>query len=135
MGAQVDFELSPAVLIGGIGIAVTMVLAAMARDRTLFHAVNTAKDDARKLISDGLKEVHDRITRVRDNSMSLREAEALEKRVEKALDELKAEQRRMLERLEAQGREAAARTESGFREVKQMISSIGSVTQREIAEN
>lgn len=125
-------------IIAGLGLLITLILALAARDRSMFQAIAQARDEARISVAvlkddthtqvvQGIADIHERITRLRDGTLSIRDGEAMEKRMEKAVDELKAEQRRMLERLETQNREAAVRTDAGFRELKQLVNSLGGI--------
>lgn len=75
-------------------------------------AIELAKDDMRKFATAGVDAVHERVNRVRDEHVRRDDFAAHERRVEKALDEIKADQIRM-------------HSENGgeLRQIKQMINS------------
>lgn len=90
------------VLVSTGGLAVPIVLAAMARDRSMMAMITTtrgdweraiaaAKDDGRKMIDTASTTLHDRISRVRDEYVRRDDLEAHLRRFEKQFDAIHSE--------------------------------------------
>lgn len=103
------------------GLASPLVLAAMARDRSLLSMIADVKSQTAGMITDAKDDImttlkattdpiHDRINRVRDEYVREDHLNAHLLRFEKRFDEISAEQRR-----------SAAQTNDGFREIHRLL--------------
>lgn len=90
------------VLVSIGGLAVPIVLAAMARDRALMamitgtrtdwqNAIAVVKDDTRKMTDTAATTLHDRISRVRDEYVRRDDFDAHSRRMDKQFDTIHAE--------------------------------------------
>lgn len=96
------------------GVLTPVILAAMARDRTLFTMIGSVKADVSKVktevgqqIKSAVDPVHERINRVRDEFVRRDDLEGHLNRWEKQFDDLRAEMRRNNENLNTQLSEIA----------------------------
>lgn len=76
-------------LLGIGGIAVPVILAAMARDRTLFGMVTKVQAEFSERVKVAVDPIHERINRVRDEFVRREDLDAHLRRFEKQIDEIK----------------------------------------------
>lgn len=77
--------------VGGLvaAFAVPAVLAAMARDRTLFAMLSEVQMSAQNTVKSAVDPIHERINRVRDEFVRREDLDGHLRRFEKQIDELK----------------------------------------------
>lgn len=86
------------VLLGFGGCLTPIVLAALARDRSLMSMISSIKDDASSTTKATGDALHERINRVRDEFVRRDDFEAHLARFDKRMDEFRDEMRRSSER-------------------------------------
>lgn len=107
------WQWSIGVLIAGAGVLSPIVLAAMARDRTIMAMIQSGKDDTRKIMTDATGELHDRISRVQKDYVRRDDLDGHLARIDKRFDEIRQDQR-----------QHAEENKSDLRELKQMMNSL-----------
>ena len=79
------------VLLGAAGTLTPVILAAMARDRTLISMINVIREEVMQSVTAAAAVTHDRINRVRDEYVRRDDLEAHLKRIEKTFDDIRSE--------------------------------------------
>lgn len=98
-------------LVGIGGLLTPIVLAAMARDRSLIAMVNTTRDDMQRMIAQSADQTHERINRVRQEYVREDHLNAHLGRIDKRFDDMATELRRSSERVD-----------KGFESIRAMLS-------------
>lgn len=83
------------------GLLTPIVLAAMARDRSLMSMIATVQNGLEKHIDDATAPLHERVNRVRDEYVRRDDLDAHLNRMEKQFEDIRAEMRRGSDKVEA----------------------------------
>lgn len=81
-------------LVGIGGLLLPIVLAAMARDRSLMSMIGGLKSDMQEQIKASTDPIHDRVSRVRDEYVRRDDLEGHLRRIDKSFDDVRADIRR-----------------------------------------
>lgn len=95
------------------GLLTPIVLAAMARDKSLMTMIAGAKDDMGAQITQATAPLHERVNRVRDEYVRRDDLAGHLMRVEKHMDEIRAEQRRQYDHTDKRLSEITALIRNG----------------------
>lgn len=89
------------ILLGVAGLLVPVVLAAMARDRSLMSIISSVKDDTVRSVKASTDPIHERINRFRDEYVRRDDLEGHLTRIDKQFNDLREDFRRGTDEIKA----------------------------------
>lgn len=100
-GDQVEtWQIVATLLLSVGGLLTPIVLAAMGRDKSLMSMIAGAKEDMGQRITEATAPLHERVNRVRDEYVRRDDLAGHLSRIEKSIDDTKAETRRQYESID-----------------------------------
>lgn len=108
VGIVETWQIVATLLLSVGGLLTPIVLAAMARDKSLMSMISGAKEDMAAHINAATAPLHERVNRVRDEYVRRDDLDGHLRRFEKSMDEVKSQLMRQSEKTEARLSEIAA---------------------------